>query len=153
MENNDIAERAVREYSRTVLKIAFSYTKNVSDAEDIAQEVFLALLREKKPFSTEEHLKSWLIRVTINKCKNYVNSGWFSKRGEMPDDLSYLAKEDSDVLTAVLSLNIKYRIPIHLFYYEDYSIREIAKILKIPEATVGTRLRRGREKLKDLLEE
>lgn len=151
MDNADIVQKAVEKYSRTVLKIAFTYTKNVPDAEDIAQDVFLALFREKKDFRSEEHLKAWLIRVAVNKSKNHVKSSWFVKRKEMPEDLSYLPKEYNDILQAVLSLDEKYRLPIHLFYYEGYSIREISQILKMPSATVGTRLKRGREQLKDLL--
>ena len=102
-------------------------------------------------FLTEEHLKAWLIRVTINKSKNYVKSSWFSKRNEMPENLSYMPKEYNEVLEAVFQLKEKYRLPIHLFYYEGYSIQEIAEIMKIPSATVGTRLKRGREKLRILL--
>lgn len=151
MDKAEIVQKAVEKYSRTVLKIAFTYTKNVSDAEDIAQDVFLALFREKKDFRSEEHLKAWLIRVAVNKSKNHVKSSWFAKRKEMPEDLSYLPEEYNDILQAVLSLDEKYRLPIHLFYYEGYSIREIAQILKMPSATVGTRLKRGREQLKALL--
>ena len=80
-----------------------------------------------------------------------MKSRWFSKRNEMPEELVDMPKENSDILYAVFSLEEKYRIPIHLFYYEGYSIREIAEILKIPTATVGTRLKRGREQLKKLL--
>lgn len=151
MDKAEIVQKAVEKYSRTVLKIAFTYTKNVPDAEDIAQDVFLALFREKKDFHSEEHLKAWLIRVTVNKSKNHVKSSWLAKRKEMPEDLSYLPKEHNDILQAVLSLDDKYRLPIHLFYYEGYSIEEIAQILKMPSATVGTRLRRGREQLKIML--
>ena len=151
MSRNEFIKKAIEDYTQTVLKIAFSYTKNTSDAEDIAQDVFYALLREEKVFSSENHLKAWLVRVTINKSKNYVKSTWFSKRNEMPEELVDMPKENSDILYAVFSLKEKYRIPIHLFYYEGYSIREIAEILKIPTATVGTRLKRGREQLKKLL--
>lgn len=151
MSRNEFIKKAIEDYTQTVLKIAFSYTKNTSDAEDIAQDVFYALLREEKVFSSENHLKAWLVRVTINKSKNYVKSRWFSKRNEMPEELVDMPKENSDILYAVFSLEEKYRIPIHLFYYEGYSIREIAEILKIPTATVGTRLKRGREQLKKLL--
>lgn len=152
MDKAEIVQKAVEKHSRTVLKIAFTYTKNVPDAEDIAQDVFLALFREKKDFQSEEHLKAWLIRVAVNKSKNHVKSNWFTKRKEMPEDLSYLPKEHNDILQTVLSLDEKYRLPIHLFYYEGYSIGEIAQILKMPSATVGTRLKRGREQLKKMFE-
>lgn len=151
MNKNEMLKCAVDCYSQMVLKLAYSYVKNSSDAEDIAQDVFFALLKEDKFFLTEEHLKAWLVRVAINKSKNYVKSSWFSKRKDMPEDLSYMPKEYNEVLEAVFQLKEKYRLPIHLFYYEGYSIQEIAKIMKIPPATVGTRLKRGREKLRTLL--
>ena len=146
-------EDAVSRYLDAVLKIAFTYTKNTADAEDLAQEVFLALLCRGKGFDSEEHRKAWLIRVTINKCKNFLKQRWITRRALLPDDLGYLPKEQRDVLSAVLSLEEKYRVPIHLFYYEGYSIKEIAAITRVGPATVGTRLKRGRERLRALLEE
>ena len=95
MSRNEFIKKAIEDYTQTVLKIAFSYTKNTSDAEDIAQDVFYALLREEKVFSSENHLKAWLVRVTINKSKNYVKSRWFSKRNEMPEELVDMPKENS----------------------------------------------------------
>lgn len=151
MNKNETFDKIVTMHLKMVLKIAFTYTKNTQDAEDIAQEVFLALLKQSKTYSSEEHLKSWLIRVTINKSKNFVKSRWFSKKQELPDDLSYLPDNQSDLLDAILSLDEKYRLPIHLFYYEGYSIREIAHILRTKPATIGTRLKRGREQLKKIL--
>ncbi|MGL4913264.1 MAG: RNA polymerase sigma factor [Romboutsia sp.] len=142
---------AVAKHSRTCAKVAFSYLKNVSEAEDITQEVFLTLFESSKKFEDDEHLKAWLIRVTINKCKNHLKSSWFKNRNELPEDLAYMPKEESELLQAVLSLSSKYRIPIHLYYYEGYSIKEISEILEEPMATVGTRLARGRKKLKNLI--
>lgn len=147
----DFIQLAVSKYSKTVARTAFSYLKNISDAEDVSQEVFLALLQNRCEFEGEEHLKAWLIRVAINKCKNYLNSGWFKNKCELVDDLPYMQKEESDILNAVLNLKTKYRIPIHLYYYEGYSIKEIAEILEEPTATVGTRLARGRKQLKKII--
>jgi RNA polymerase sigma-70 factor (ECF subfamily) len=135
-----------------VLNIAFTYTKNTYDAEDIAQEVFLALYKNIWKISSREYMKAWLIRVTINKSKNYMKTAWIKKRGEMPkiqQDLS--ANKTEDLLHAVLALDEKYKIPIYLMYYEGYSIKEISEILKTKPATIGTRLKRGRENLKDML--
>lgn len=148
---NNFVHTAVSMYSKTCVRVAFSYLKNVSEAEDITQEVFLALFESSKKFEHNEHLKAWLIRVTINKCKNHLKSSWFKNRNELPEDLSYMPQGESDLLQAVLSLSNKYRIPIHLYYYEGYSIKEISEILEEPVATVGTRLARGRKKLKDLI--
>ena len=150
---NSFIKYAVEKYSSTVSKTAFSYLKNVTDSEDITQEVFLTLMEHEGEFENDEHLKAWLIRVTINKCKNYLKSSWFKSRNPILGDIAYLPKEESEVLSAVLSLKVRYRIPIHLYYYEGYSIKEISNILEIPESTVGTRLARARKILKKSLGE
>ena len=151
MNKHKMIENAVKMHSQTILKVAYAYTKNIYDAEDIVQEVYVSLYKNIWKLSSEEHIKAWLIRVTINKSKNFIKSNWVIKRTEMPDDLIYLPKEQKEVLEAVLSLDEKYRIPIHLMYYEGYSINEIAEIMKIKPSTIGTRLKRGRELLKDML--
>lgn len=146
-----IIEKAVWDYSGSLLKIAYTYTKNICDAEDIVQEVFLSLMMEKKEFVSSEHIKAWLIRVTINKSKNHIKSVWISKRTSMPEKLESLSHKESEVLDAVFSLEEKYRIPIHLFYYEGYSIAEIAELMGRKPATIGSWLDRGRKKLKKQL--
>jgi RNA polymerase sigma-70 factor (ECF subfamily) len=147
-----IIENAVTEYTQMVLNIAFTYTKNTYDAEDIAQEVFLALYRNIWKISSKEYMKAWLIRVTINKSKNYMKTAWIRKRSDMPDIQDNTPQsETGDLLNAVLSLDEKYKIPIYLMYYEGYSIKEISQILKTNPATIGTRLKRGRDILKNKL--
>ena len=146
------AQEAVYKYSESILKVSFAYVKNTSDAEDIAQDVFLALFLSDKEFESEEHLKAWLIRTAINKSKNHLKRAWNSKRTEFPAQTAATAPEDTEVLSAVLSLEEKYRIPLHLFYYEGYSIKEIAGLLHKKPSTVGSCLARGREKLKKILE-
>lgn len=150
-ELNEFIQSIIKKYTNTVLKTAFAYLRNTADAEDITQDVFLTLYEKKPDFQSEEHLKAWLIRVAINKSKNYIKCSWFKTRNPIPDDLAYLPSEESELLGAVLSLKIKYRLPVHLYYYEGYSIKEISAILSIPEATVGTRLSRGRKILKEIL--
>lgn len=150
-ELNEFIKSTVHKYSNTVSKTAFSYLKNTSDAEDITQEVFLTLMQKSPEFENDEHLKAWLIRVAINKCKNHLKSGWFKNNASIPDDLSYLPNEQNDILNVVLSLDVKYRMPVHLYYYEGYSINEISEILNERPATIGTRLARGRKILKDLI--
>lgn len=101
---------------------------------------------------SDEYMKAWLIRVTINKSKNHMKTAWIRKRSEMPNVQQDLpTNETGDLLNAVLSLDVKYKIPIYLMYYEGYSIKEISEIVKIKPATIGTRLKRGREILKTLL--
>lgn len=147
----ECVEKAVAKYSSSLRKIAFTYVCSVHDAEDIVQEVFLAYFRQAPSFENEEHEKAWLIRVTINKSHDLTKSGWFKNRLELPDDLSYIPEDESEVLEAVLSLGEKYRIPVHLYYYEGYSIEQIAKLLGIRPATIGTRLSRARTQLKKLI--
>ncbi len=143
-------ENAVRNYADSLLKIAYSYTKSTYDAEDIVQEVFLSMTETEKDFISQEHLKAWLIRITINKSKNHVKSTWIAKRLPMPEEVENFSNEDYLLLDAVFALDKKYRIPIHLFYYEGYSIKEISEILGRSPATVGSWLDRGRKKLKKL---
>ena len=151
MQENKI-EDAVREYTQMVLNIAYTYTKNSHDAEDIAQDVFLSLYRNMWKIGSDEYMKAWLIRVTINKSKNHMKTAWIRKRSEMPNVQQDLpTNETGDLLNAVLSLDVKYKIPIYLMYYEGYSIKEISEIVKIKPATIGTRLKRGREIPKTLL--
>ncbi|WP_138753963.1 RNA polymerase sigma factor [Paenibacillus sinopodophylli] len=149
LELNESVRQALDLYSQSMIKIAFAYLKNIADAEEVAQEVFLTYLQKRPVFENGEHEKAWLIRTTINKSKNMLKTGWFKSRNPVPEDLSYLPKEESDVLQAVLALDKKYRIPIHLHYYEGYSIQEIAAILQSKPATVGTWLARGRLLLKE----
>ncbi|MDO4552027.1 MAG: sigma-70 family RNA polymerase sigma factor [Bacillota bacterium] len=144
-------QNAVRQHSGSVLRVAFSYVRSMADAEDIAQDVFLAYLKSAPVFESPEHEKAWLIKVAVNKSRNYIKSGWWNNREALPEDLSYLPEEDSRVLEAVMELDEKYRLPIHLHYYEGYSIREIAQALGARPATIGTRLARGRELLKGKL--
>lgn len=145
----------VKKYIDTVFRLALSYTKSVPDAEDITQDVFFALYREKKPFESEAHIRHWLIRVTVNQCKKYHRSPWRKHISfeEYAAGIVDVGNRDREILSAVMALPKKYRLPIHLFYYEEYSTMEIAQILKIPKGTVCTNLRRGRELLKLELQE
>jgi RNA polymerase sigma-70 factor (ECF subfamily) len=139
-------------YSKSLIKIAFTYMKNIADAEDIVQEVYISLMRRGEGFDSEEHEKAWLIRVTINQCKNRLKSAWYRKSVPLDEEISYLPEEESEVLAAVLELPAKYRSVIHLFYYENYSMLEIGEILKKSPGTIGTWLSRGRKLLKTKLD-
>ena len=145
---NERIRHLVDGYSRSLHRLAFTYLKNTQDAEDVAQEVFLKYLKSAPEFQNVEHEKAWLIRVTINRCKNLLKSRWWRSRRPLPDDLSYLMEEESGLIQWVMALDEKYRLPIHLHYYEGYAIKEIARILGEKPATIGTRLARGRELLR-----
>lgn len=151
LELNENIRNAVSKYSNSIIRVAFTYMKNIADAEDIAQDTFLAYLNKKPEFKSEEHEKAWLIRVAINKSKNLLKTSWLKNRRQLMEDMSYLPEEESDILYSVLELDKKYRMPIHLYYYEGYSINEIAKILNVKPSTVGTWLDRGRKALKEKL--
>jgi RNA polymerase sigma-70 factor (ECF subfamily) len=144
----EAVRRLVGGYSGSLYRLAFAYLKNRHDAEDAVQEVFLAYLDKAPRFLSEAHEKAWLIRVTVNRCKNQLKSGWFKSRRPLPEDLPVMMVEESELLRAVMDLDEKYRLPLHLHYYEGYPIKEIAEILGDKPATIGTRLARGREILK-----
>ncbi len=134
-----------------VYRLALAQTKNKSYADDIVQEVFIRYIRSSAKLKDMEHKKAWLIRVTINCAKSMFSTAWFQKTVPLEEDIVFDTKEKSDVYYAVLELPQKYRAVIHLHYYEDMSVAEIAKTLDISEGTVKTRLFRAREKLKEIL--
>ena len=150
-ELNGRIQRSVTLHMQSIVRVAYTYVQNIPDAEDIAQDTFLAYLKEGKAFQNDEHEKAWLLRVCINKCKNQLKSSWQKSRNLLPEELSVLPPEENFVLTAVLRLDEKYRIPVHLYYYEGYSLKEIAQVLRLPSATVGTRLQRAKVQLKQQL--
>lgn len=135
-------------YKNTVYSVILNCVKNVDDAADLLQEVFIKFLNSDTEFESEEHRKAWLIRVAINMSKNHLRSNRYRSDEPLPEDIPYEEKKgSSDLIMMVLALPEKYRIPVHLFYYEDYSVKQIAEVMDIPEATVKIRLKRGREKL------
>ena len=141
-------------YKDRIFAIAFNYFKNSIDADDVVQETFYKLYKNERLFESEEHLRNWLIRVAVNECKRVTFSSWFKKKEPLEDyakTLIWNDPEESEVFLAVMSLTKKYRTVIHLYYYEDYSIKEIASLLDISETAVSTQLQRGRKKLKENL--
>ncbi len=149
--SDEYITETVKKYSPSMLKTAFSLLKSTSDAEDAVQEAFIKLLTKAPEFENDEHCKAWLLRVTINISKNMLKS---ARRKNLPltEEIPYDEKSD-DVLPYVLCLDEKYRVIIHLYYYENYSIKEIAEILSLPGATVGTRLSRARKILEKSIKE
>lgn len=144
-------ERVVESYSTDIVRFAFAYVKNLAEAEDIAQDVFLVYLRKAPAFKDLAHEKAWLMRVTVNKCKDYLKSSRYRRTVQMPDDLSYMPKEEGELLQTVLELDERYKTPVYLHYFAGYSIKQIAGMLRINPSTVGTRLARGRRIIKDRL--
>ena len=162
-------DEAVRKYADTVYRLAVANTNVTQDAEDVFQEVFVKLVRYKDRIENEEHLKAWLIRVTINESRRLLGSSWnknvsLDMPDEMQENISAEPEEDSSpeeiviaeerrdsVVKQVQALPQKYREVIHLHYFEEMKISEISKILEINEATVKTRLKRAREILEKFM--
>lgn len=146
----------VERYSDMIYRLALSYMKSIHNAEDVVQDVFLKLVENDIFFDNPEHEKAWIIRVTINICKNKLRQFWNRNTTALDDvqEPSYSdTYEDDTVLKAVMSLPENYRIVIHLFYYEGYKTPELAKLLKKRESSIRSILHRAREQLKTILKE
>ncbi len=143
-------------YQNNLYAAAFNICKNTEDAKDIVQETFIQYYSLRKEFDNEQNIRAWLIRVAINKAKNINRSFWRKNKKPLEDymeSLTFETPESEELFETVMALPEKFRIVIHLFYYEDYAIREIADILKISESNVKVRLSRGRSLLKIKLQE
>lgn len=143
-------------YRNNLFAAAFHICKNAQDAEDVVQDTFIQYYTIKKEFDNEQHIRAWLIRVAINKAKNASRSFWRRNRLPLEDYMETLVfetPESADLFEVVMKLPKKYRIVIHLFYYEDYTVSEIANILKLSESNVKVRLSRGRGLLRNALKE
>lgn len=142
-------------YMDTIYRTAYSWTNNSDDANDVTQDVLIKLYKTTKEFESDSHMKNWLMKVTVNRCKMIFRSPW-SKIEDIENYGETLGFEDQsymDLFLAVMNLDKKYRVPLMLFYYEGYSTSEIASLLDIPEKTVSTRLFRAKGKLRDYLKE
>ena len=149
-------QELVEMYKDNIYAAAFNICKSAADAEDVVQDTFLQYYMTKKEFDDEKHIRYWILRVAINKAKNIQSS--FRRKNEMSledyvETLTFETPESRELFEEVMKLPEKYRVVIHLFYYEDYSVKEIAKILRTTESSVKVRLSRGRAKLKDSLKE
>jgi RNA polymerase sigma-70 factor (ECF subfamily) len=133
-----------------VIRIAYQNTGNPTDAEDIAQEAFMKLIKAPE-FNDEAHIKAWLIRVTINLCKDFKRSFWQKRTGPLTEDWQHFTDTQESILEEIMNLPRHYRNAIYLYYYEGYNVPEISKILIVKENTVSSWLTRARKKLKNLI--
>lgn len=146
----------VQRYSGMILRLCFTYSLGRADAQDICQNVFLKLLQSDRRFDGEGETRAFIIRVTINECKDVLKSGW--RRRSVPLDeliereVPFLPSEDTGVLAAVQRLPVRYREAVYLYYYEGYNAEEIAAMVGAKPAAVRQRLARAREKLRKELE-
>ena len=148
----DWMEEIVKRNENRMFRTALAIMGGKADAEDIVQDVFVKLFEKQQHFESAEHETAWLIRVTVNLCKNCLRSHWWKKTVPLLDIYPAQTEKQQEIMQSVLSLPPKYRTVIHLFYYEDYSTREISEITKQKESTVREQLTRARRMLKSFLE-
>lgn len=149
-------EEAYARFADNVFAAAFSVCRNKADSDDIVQDIFIKYHTSSGEFNTEEHIKAWLLRAAINKAKDIVRSFRWKNVvtwEDYMDELQFEEPEDERLFETVMQLPDKYRIVIHLFYYENMSIAEIADTLKSREGTIKSRLKRARDLLKNMISE
>ena len=151
LTGNDLLNYAFERYADMVVRLAFHNLRNKADAEDAAQEVFIKLLKLSEEFTDDGHIKAWLIRVTINYCKDFRKSFWQRNTQALDQSLPALDREEKDLFYEVLKLPADYRNVIFLHFYEGYTIAEMAEILQRNPNTVGSWLTRAKKKLKTQL--
>lgn len=148
--------RAVEEYGDTLFRVAYSCLRNRSDAQDVMQETLLKFYMEKKPFQSPQHEKRWLIRVAVNESKKLLRSAW--RRRSVPleerdEAVTFDTLAQQALFEEVMALPPKYRLAVYLYYYESFSVRQIAEALGANPSTVQTWLMRARGLLRESLQE
>ena len=165
-DKEDLIDEIMNKYGQEVLQLVYSYVNNKEVAEDLTQDIFVKCYKSLHTYKGNSNLKTWLWRIAINHCKDYLKS-WYNKKVIVTeDDFTYMGSqkesveqiviqsaEDSRLASAVMNLPIKYREVIYLFYYEELSIKEIAIVIDVKENTIKTRLKKAKELLKKGLEE
>ena len=147
---------AVERHQNMVYRTALHALGSPQDADDAAQEVFLRLFRHRGAFESGEHLRRWLLRVTVNYCRDVLKSPWRKRRvswEELPETPVFDRPEQAALYREVMALPEKYRTVLNLFYYEELTVREIGELLGVEPSTVTTRLARARRRLKERLGE
>lgn len=148
---------AVQRYRDMVWRVALNACRQTQDAEDVVQDVFLKLYSTRREFAGEEHLKHWLLRVTVNRCRTLLACPWRTRRADAvpdaPDPAQALDAGQRALYEAVRALPPGQRVALYLYYFEGYSTAEIAQLLHLRQTAVTTRLHRARTRLRALLEE
>ncbi len=161
-----LIDEIMNKYGQEVLQLVYSYVNNKEIAEDVTQDIFVKCYKSLHTYKGKSNVKTWLWRIAINQCKDYIKS-WYNKKVIVTeDDSAYMGvqndsveqtviqnAEDRELASAVMNLPIKYREVIYLFYYEELSIKEIAIVIDVKENTIKTRLKKAKELLKKGLEE
>ncbi len=146
-----LIEKTIRQYADMICRIAFQHTGSQTDAEDILQEVSVALVTKDAPLEDEEHLKHWLIRVTVNKCHDWHRHRKRTRTEPLEDYRETAAPEEFSLMEELWQLPETYRTILYLYYYENLTLQEIADSLRKSINTVSSGLQRGRKKLKEIL--
>ncbi|MUK88614.1 sigma-70 family RNA polymerase sigma factor [Ornithinibacillus sp. L9] len=166
-DNTRAIEMIMDTYGDEIKRLVYTYMKNTADTDDVTQEVFVTIYQKLNMFQGKSSLKSWIYSIAINKCKDYLRS-WHARNKRLKEKLTHAAHssentnetpeeyymnqtESNQLLNQVMDLPIKYREVITLFYFKELSTKEIGQVLGMKEATVRTRLARGRDKLKECL--
>ncbi|MDR7237535.1 sigma-70 family RNA polymerase sigma factor [Neobacillus drentensis] len=161
-----IIDEMMNRYGQEVLRLVFSYVNNRTIAEDLTQDIFVKCYKGLHTYSGKSKLRTWLWRIAINHCKDFLKS-WYTKnvvitedeplnnttKKDMVEQTVIQRQEDDQLISAIMMLPIKYREVIYLYYYEELPIKEIAVLTEVGDSTVKTRLRRAKELLKERLEE
>jgi len=153
-EQSESFEAVYERHVNMLFRVALAYVKSRATAEDIVADAFLKLLKANVGFKSQEHEKAWLLRTTINLCKNHQKH-WWNKRADIDDYQSLASSEefrDDEVLKAVMELPERYKAAIYLYYYEGYDSKEIAEMLEKPRSTILNHLSEARKLLKGVLE-
>ncbi|HDX9631187.1 TPA: sigma-70 family RNA polymerase sigma factor [Bacillus cereus] len=164
-DKEDLIDEIMNKYGQEVLQLVYSYVNNKEVAEDVTQDIFVKCYKSLHTYKGNSNLKTWLWRIAINQCKDYIKS-WYNKKVIVTEDeFTYVGSqkesaeqtviqntEDRELASAVMNLPIKYREVIYLFYYEELSIKEIAIVIEVKENTIKTRLKKAKELLKKGLE-
>lgn len=144
-------EQVMERYGNTVYRLAYSQTRSKTDAEDIYQDVFLRYFRKRPEFDSEEHRKAWLLRVTLNQTRSLFRSAWFRHTVPLEDQVAFVQPEEQKLDEALAQMKSGERKLLHLFYYENLSVREIGRLLNRKESTVRTQLTRARRRLAEIM--
>ena len=144
-------EQVMVKYGNAVYRLAYAQMRSTADAEDIYQEVFLRYFQKRPRFESEEHRRAWLLRVTLNRARTVWGSAWFRRTVPLDERVVFEKPEEKNLDEALGKLRSGEREVLHLFYYEELSVREIGELLKRKESTVRTQLTRARQHLADIL--
>ena len=152
--NYELEEVYQRQFSR-VYRICLFLLKNRQDAEDSCHNIFIKYIKKQPKFENLEHEKAWFIRVSRNQCNDFFKLFWNKNKRELSTQLPDLSYEDKsiqiDLLTELMDMPSKFGLTLYLYYYEEYSVKEIVRVMDIKESTIQSRLHHGRRKLKNIL--